>query len=201
MYIQDGSDAVAVGLGVAAAAGLGFLAFTEVRLQNILSWTLCWAFIRQLIIGPPFSGRNDSPTVRLSCTYPTGQHETSICRGLSASFAMKSFLVSPVRGVVDLRNVVLAIWNYSCLNCPLPSWIVCFFYLLNYCFSCSAKHSLSENYTTYIENILPFMHTNSRTPLGKLLWRHCFQQHITYIYPTTLVRSWIWNCVFRSLKR
>lgn len=30
--IQEGSDAVTVGLGAAAAAGLGILAFSEVRL-------------------------------------------------------------------------------------------------------------------------------------------------------------------------
>lgn len=35
--MQDVSDAVSVGLGVAAAAALGLFVFSEVRLQCILS--------------------------------------------------------------------------------------------------------------------------------------------------------------------
>lgn len=35
--MQDGSDAVTVGLGVAAAAAFGLLVFSEVRIQYILS--------------------------------------------------------------------------------------------------------------------------------------------------------------------
>lgn len=90
---QEGSEALFLTLGIAAATGLGLLAFSEVGLLRFRDsafhyrlWivqVLCnfLAKYRFSCFSPMFVGRNNTPTYRLSCTSSSYQQEAPFCRG------------------------------------------------------------------------------------------------------------------------
>lgn len=74
----------------------GFQPSQRSALTSFIPYSYVELNLVDILLSVPFSGRNNSPTFGFSCTCPTGQQETPVCRGLSVIFAVNTSLATGI---------------------------------------------------------------------------------------------------------